>query len=216
MTTLNAENLTLRDIHRFLGLKMQLNGSFTPLLFIESLTEFEQQELIQIRDDFVNYLTAAKVSEGLVKALTTFPLMRLAGFYRFPIEIKLEEGIEKISIEDEDIVITGRFDILAINQTAPEGSKPFLVLVIESKNSSIDVSAGLPQLLTYAFKSLAYQESVWGLVTNGLRYQFVYLRQATPPTYQLMPDLNLLETEGAIGLLQVMKAICKLQIIELI
>jgi hypothetical protein len=82
-----------------------------------------------------------------------------------------------------------------MNETAQRDSKPFWVLVIESKNSSIDLSAGLPQLLTYAFKSLAYQESVWGLVTNGLRYQFVYLRQATPPTYQLMPDLNLLETE---------------------
>jgi hypothetical protein len=216
MTTLNAENLTLRDVHRLLGLKMQLNGSFTPLLSLESLTEFEQQELIQIRDDFANYLTSAKVSEGLVKALTTFPLMRLAGFYRFPIEIQLEEGIEKITIEDEDIIITGRLDILAINQTAAEGSKPFWLLVIESKNSSIDISAGLPQLLTYTFKSLTYQESVWGLVTNGLRYQFIYLQQGTPPTYQLMPDLNLLETEGAIKLLQVLKAICKLQIIELI
>jgi hypothetical protein len=99
-----------------------------------------------------------------------------------------------------------------MNETAQRDSKPFWVLVIESKNSSIDLSAGLPQLLTYAFKSLAYQESVWGLVTNGLRYQFVYLRQATPPTYQLMPDLNLFETERAIQLLQVLKAICKLEI----
>lgn len=214
MTTLNAEKLTLRDVHRLLGLQMQLNGSFTPLLSLEPLTEFEQQELVQIRDDFANYLTAAKVSEGLVKALTTFPLMRLAGFYRFPIEIQLEESIESITIEDEDTIITGRFDILAINQTALEGSKPFWVLVIESKNTSIDLSAGLPQLLTYAFKSLAYQESVWGLVTNGLRYQFVYLRQATPPTYQLMPDLNLLETERAIQLLQVLKAVCNLQITD--
>ncbi|MGC1395600.1 MAG: restriction endonuclease subunit R [Coleofasciculaceae cyanobacterium] len=207
MTTLNAESLSLGDVHRLLRLQMQLNGSFTPLLSLEPLTEFEQQELLQIQNDFANYLTAAKVSEGLVKALTTFPLMRLAGFYRFPIEIQLEEGIEKITIEDEDIVITGRFDILAINQIASEDSKPFWVLVIESKNSSIDLTAGLPQLLTYAFKSLADQEAVWGLVTNGLRYQFVYLCQTT---YQLMPDLNLLETERAIQLLQVMKAICKL------
>ena len=209
MTTLNAESLTLKDVHRLLGLEMQLNGSFTPLLSLESLTEFEQQELRQIQDDFANYLTAAKVSEGLVKALTTFPLMRLAGFYRFPIEIQLEEGIEKITIEDEDIVITGLLDILAINHTKLGKSQPFWVLVIESKNSSIDISAGLPQLLTYAFKRLAYQESVWGLVTNGLRYQFVYLHRST---YQVMPDLNLLETERAIQLLQVLKAICKLKI----
>lgn len=208
MTTLNAKDLSLRDVHRLLGLQMQLNGSFTSLLFLEPLTEFEQQELQQIRDDFANYLTANKVSEGLVKALTTFLLLRLAGFYRFPIEMILEEEIERITIEDEDTLITGRFDILAVNQSSLAGGKPFWILVIESKNSAVATSAGLPQLLTYSYRSLEYQESVWGLVTNGSDYQFVYLKQGTPPTYQLMPVLHLFETERAFQLLQVLKAIC--------
>ena len=212
MVTLNADNLALRDVYRLLDFQKQPMGDFTPLLSLDPLTEWEEQELLQIANDFDNYLTAAKVSEGLVKALTIFPLMRLAGFYRLPIELHLEEGIERITIEDEDTLITGRFDILAVNKTAPLGSKPFWVLIIEAKNSSVDISAGLPQLLTYAYNSLAYQESVWGLVSNGLRYQFVYLKQGTPPTYQVMPDLNLFETQRAIVLLQVLKAICQLQI----
>nr|WP_306557910.1 hypothetical protein [Nostoc sp. 'Peltigera malacea cyanobiont' DB3992] len=82
--------------------------------------------------------------------------------------------------------------------------------MIETKNSAIEVGEGLPQLLTYAFKSLDQQPSVWGLVTNGLRYQFVYLRREQQPTYQLMPLLSLNESPGAIELLQVCKAICKL------
>ncbi|MEH2063753.1 MAG: hypothetical protein V7K50_16075 [Nostoc sp.] len=82
--------------------------------------------------------------------------------------------------------------------------------MIETKNSAVEVGEGLPQLLTYAFKSLDQQPSVWGLATNGLRYQLVYLRRDVQPIYQLMPLLNLNESPDAIELLQVFKAICKL------
>jgi len=47
--------------------------------------------------------------------------------------------------------------------------------VIEYKNSSFNGSEGLPQLLTYVYTSLEQQKSVWGLTTNGMDYQFVYL-----------------------------------------
>lgn len=211
MTTLNASNLSLGDVHRIFGFQRQYNSSFTPLLSLEPLTESEQQELVQIRDDFDNYLAESKVDEGLVKALTTFPLMRLAGFYRSPIKIILEEDIERVNIEDEETVITGRSDILAVNKTKlTTANVYFWVLVIESKNSSVDSSAGLPQLLTYAYNSLKHQESGWGLTTNGRSYQFVYIQRGNPPTYQLMPELNLMESERSIQLLQVLKAICKL------
>jgi hypothetical protein len=182
------------------------------LLNLEPLTEFEVQELAQIRDDFDNYLSDSKVLEGMVKALTTLPLMRLAGFYRSPIKIALEENIARINIVDEDTDITGRFDILAVNKTIPTTSNiPFWVLVIESKNSAIDPVAGLPQLLTYAYDSLERQTSVWGLTTNGARYQFVYIQRGNPPIDQLMPFLNLMDFEPGIQILQVLKAICKLQ-----
>jgi len=68
----------------------------------------------------------------------------------------------------------------------------------------------LPQLLTYAYNSLKGQPSVWGLVTNGLQYLFVQIRQGNSPTYQLMPMFDLMYSEPAIQLLQVLKAICKL------
>ena len=66
-------------------------------------------------------------------------------------EIALEENIADIEVEDEDIKIKGRFDILAISKA--KHTKPqiyFWVLLIESKNSQIDISTGLPQLLTYS------------------------------------------------------------------
>ncbi|MEH2323733.1 MAG: restriction endonuclease subunit R [Nostoc sp.] len=207
--TVEASSLSLNDVHRFLKLEELSNGSFADFLTLEPLSEFEQQDLLRIRNDFRRYLSDRKISEGLVKFLTIAPLMRLAGFYDVPIRLTMEDSIA-IAIEDEDRRITGRMDILAINSPQSNIAPPFLVLVIETKNSAVEVGEGLPQLLTYAFKSLYQQPSVWGLVTNGLRYQFVYLRHDEQPNYQLMPLLNLNESPGAIKLLQVLKSICKL------
>ncbi len=210
MITLNARNLSLEEVHNLLEFEKFYTGSFTPLLSLEPLTEFEHQELMQIRDYFDNYLST-KISEGQIKFLAISPLLRLAGFYHHAIKITLEEGIADINITDKDRIITGRMDILAINKVkSTPNNTPFWVLVIESKNSSVDALAGLPQLLTYSSKSLEHQTSVWGLTTNGINYQFVYIQQGNPPTYQLLPLLNLMESERAIQILQVLKAISKL------
>jgi hypothetical protein len=212
MTTLIAKKLTLKQVHELLHFEEHLDGSFTPWLSLEPLTEFEQQELVQIRNDFRSYLIEGKVLEGQIKLLVIAPLLRLAGFYRSPIKISLEQDIDDIVIEDEDTEIKGRFDILAVNKEQPTVTDiAFWILVIESKNSSINAFEGLPQLLTYAHQSLEHQKIVWGLTTNGMQYQFVLIRQGNPLTYQLMPLLNLMDSESAIELLQVIKAICKLQ-----
>ena len=60
MTTLNASQLTLDDVHRLFGFQEQFNGSFTPLLSLEPISELEQQELIRIWHDFKPYITTGK------------------------------------------------------------------------------------------------------------------------------------------------------------
>lgn len=212
MTTLIAKKLTLKQVHQFLKLNKLSTGSFTPLLSLEPITEIEQQELAQIRDDFENYLIDGKVLEGQIKLLVISPLLRLAGFFHSPIKISLEQDIDEIVVEDEDTKITGRFDILAVNKEQPTITDvAFWLLVIEAKNSSINSFEGLPQLLTYAHQSLQQQELVWGLTTNGTDYRFVLIRQGNPATYQQMPLLNLMDSESAIQLLPILKAICQLQ-----
>ncbi len=211
MAILNARNLSLEEVQRLFGFQEQYNDSFSNYLSLKPLIEAEQQELLQIRNDFRRYLTAGKVSEGQVKFLAIAPLLRLASFYRYPIEIVLEENIADIEVAHEDIKIKGRFDILAISKA--KHTKPqtyFWVLLIESKNSQVDISTGLPQLLTYAYKNLENQKSVWGLTTNGRSYQFVYIEQGNPPIYYLLPELNLMERERSSQLLQILKAICQL------
>ena len=211
MTTLDVRNLSLADVYRFLKLERRLNNSFSSLLSLEPLTKVEQQELNKIRNNFDNYYSWGKISEGQVKFLILAPLMWLAGFYHSTIKITLEENIADIFIEDEDTIIKGRMDILAVNNTeAQRNTTSLWILVIEAKNSSIEALEGLPQLLTYAYKSLEQQQSVWGLTTNGLNYWFVYLQQGNPPTYQLLPQLNLMDSDLTIQLLQELIAICKL------
>ncbi|OKH35209.1 hypothetical protein NIES2101_37870 [Calothrix sp. HK-06] len=102
-------------------------------------------------------------------------------------------------------------DILAVNREIEEEIEitPFWILVIETKNSSVNASEGLPQLLTYAYDAIKEQSSVWGLCTNGMDYQFVYIQQANPPLYQLLPKLNITRPDASVELLQVLKAICK-------
>lgn len=86
--TINASNLFLNDVYRLLHLEEISNGSFINLLTLEPLTETEQQEVLQILKDFRHYFSAG-IYEGLVKLIAIAPLMRLAGFYQYPIEIRL-------------------------------------------------------------------------------------------------------------------------------
>jgi len=124
----------------------------------------------------------------------------------------MEQKIDRINVEDEDISITGRLDLICINKDRPNANDiPFWILIIEAKNLAIESLEGLPQLLTYAYQSLESQEAVWGLTTNGTRYDFVYVQKPNSPTYQPLPSLHLIEPESAQKLLQVLKAICKAQ-----
>ena len=219
---LEASQLSLNDVRRILKLERQTEGSFTDFFSLEPLTDFEQQELLQISNDFWRYLEVGKVSEELVKFLSLSPLMRLRGFFKVPVVLTMEDSIP-IEVEDGDTLIKGRLDILAVNQPDAElAATQFWILVVEAKNSAlaqpskrIDPWAGLPQLLTYAYKSLQQQSSVWGLTTNGRNYQFVRVTRGNPCTYQILPELNLIDTERSLLLAQVLKAICKLQNVQL-
>lgn len=222
MTVLNASTLNLDQVYQYLHFEKLSYNSFKHLLQLERLSESEIDELNQIRADFENYLNDGKVLEGMVMALAVLPLLRLAGFYRSPIKMRMEQEIERIYIEDEDISITGRLDLICVSRSRPKSTDiPFWVLVVESKNTSISPSEGLPQLLTYTYKSLEQQRSAWGLTTNGVYFEFIYVEnradnhqetnQEIHPTYQPLPSLHLMEPESSEKLLQVLKAICKLQ-----
>ncbi|MEG4028002.1 MULTISPECIES: restriction endonuclease subunit R [unclassified Microcoleus] len=212
---LEESQLSLNDVRHLLKLEEREGNAFTDFFSMQALSELELQEILKIRTDFRRYLSAGKVSAELVKFLVLSPLMRLAGFFDIPILLTMEDSIP-IEVEDEDTLIKGRLDILAVNQPDAElAAAQFWILVVEAKNSAIAPLTGLPQLLTYTYKSLQQQSSVWGLTTNGESYRFVRVTRGNPCTYQILPELNLIDPERSLLLAQVLKAICKLQNVQL-
>jgi hypothetical protein len=213
----NAKNLSLKEVKRLLGIQEKISvDGYADRLDLMPLSEREELELFQIVEDFRGYLNAEKVSEGLIKILTLYPLLKLAGFYHAPIELRVEESIAEIEIADEAAVIKGRFDLIALNDTESQTNQPFWVVVVEAKNSAIVPATGLPQLLAYALARLKSQPFEWGLLTCGSYSQFVYIEQSNrlqdqPVTYQLLPPLYLFERDRSVQLLQCLKAICQLQ-----
>jgi len=206
---LDASDLNLEQVHRYLNFKNPVIADFTPLLTLDPLTEFEQQKLDEIGENFWCYFREGRILEGEVKFLFLAPLMWLSGFYHPNIRITLEEGIATLEVQDNDIQIKGRMDILAARRVQTDQTALW-ILLIESKRTRFNVTEGLPQLLTYAYSCLDRQDAVWGLTTNGQSYQFVYIQKGNPPIYQLLPDLSLMRPDQTRQLLQVMKAICQL------
>ena len=97
--------------------------------------------------------------------------------------------------------------MVAVRQDTASKFIPLWILVVESKNIEASETVGVAQMFSYAYTSLEKQHSVWGLVTNGLNYRFFYIQNGDRLTYQYMPSLNVLDTESALKLLQVFKAI---------
>ena len=89
MAVTSAKNLTLEEVHRLFGFQRQYCDSFNSLLKLEPITEFEQQEILPTRSEFDNHLTSSDVSEGQVKLIAVSPLLRLAGFFRVPLQVSV-------------------------------------------------------------------------------------------------------------------------------
>jgi hypothetical protein len=218
MAILRASELTLKEVHRLLRYQADEGVAFEELLHLESLSTVEKAELLKIRQDFNRYRLDGQVLEGQVRLLaklfqsgfTTAPLLRLSGFFDMPIQMQVEEGIERITVQNGEHQIAGRMDLVAFNLARMNVNQlAFCVLIIESKESQIDALAGLPQLLTYAQTFLEQQPLVWGLTTNGVSYRFVEIRGGVSPQYRLMPELNLIDLDRTVQILQVLKAICR-------
>jgi hypothetical protein len=217
MTLLRAKEMTLEDAQRLLGFSPVWDGEFEDFLVLPDLDELERVELARLRSELLDYLTLGKMSEGQAQVIAILPLLRLAGYSRLPIQYRVEEGIARIYIEDEDTHIRGRFDIVAVNRSVipseripSERSQALLwILVVESKNLEASEFAGIAQMLTYAYTSFDHQSAVWGLVTNGANYQFFYVKQSPEGhrTYHYMPSLSLIRQNRSQELLQVLKAI---------
>jgi hypothetical protein len=181
MVTLKAKDIKLDEVqpennHKLLGFEMIRQGRLEDFLELAPLELGEPVGLEGITSELFDYIENGRISEGQAQLVAIAPLLRLAGYSRPPIEYRVEENIGSIYIEDRDTYIRGRFDIVAVNRKIATDKQNLLwILVVESKNMGALEYVGIAQMLTYAYTSLARQESVWGLVTNGANYQFFHI-----------------------------------------
>ncbi len=201
-----ATILTLGDVHELLGLRRGSSLEFEDTLELEPLSDTEIQDLTHLQELYFSYQDDRTLNEGQVKFLFISPLLKLAGFFSGDIKINLEENIADITIEvdDEEVAIKGRMDLLAVKRNQ---NMSFWILVVETKSGFGATRLATAQLLTYAYKGIEDQDYVWGLATNGEDYQFYMIKQGDPPVYQQLPPLKLTHPKSSHTLLQVLKAI---------
>lgn len=194
MTT-NVRSLALRDLRRRFGVQLNPDDSFFEEWLNQAppLSEIERHGLARLARNYT-YLSQENLSqeepplEEVVKLVVVSPLLDLAGFYQPPFLVKTEVSTT-IEVADEPDLspIQGKIDILVVQAT-------LWIVVIESKPARLDVTAGIPQALTYLLSAPTSQPILYGMVTNGREVLFLRLdRSQDAPLYSRSPTYRLLE-----------------------
>lgn len=175
--SLQAENITLRELIDFYGLQFVDDRSFFSEWQAElpELSDSEMQLLDQIKAGYLNLRNDPPLLENTVNAAILSPLLFVGKFYLPPFHIKLEKSIELVT-HDQDVLIKGRIDFLLLN-------RQLWVTVIESKQVAYSVEAGLDQILAYMLAAPQSQDRVFGMITSGGSFMFLKLVKGAVPKY---------------------------------
>ncbi|MEO0537446.1 MAG: type I restriction endonuclease subunit R [Cyanobacteria bacterium P01_A01_bin.123] len=198
-------NLTLPELAEARNLRLTSD----PRFFSEWQTELpelspeETHYLDQVQQEYFDQTRSGSISEGLIKLIVVSPLLHLAGFYRRPFEVKLEESVQ-VEVTEAETLWRGRIDALVIKDN-------FWVLVVEAKNSSFGIDMAIPQALGYMLASPHPAHAAYGLVTNGSSFAFLKLMQNPQPRYDVSEIMLLLPGRNVLyRVLQGMKQLGKL------
>jgi predicted type IV restriction endonuclease len=201
----NASSLTLSTLRQNFGLRLDSSDRFFDewLNNAPTLTEAELQGLNRLARNYTYLSQEEPPLEEIVKLVVVSPLLDLAGFYQFPFLVKAEVSTNiEVADEANTRLVQGRIDVLVIQDS-------FWILVIESKPARLDVTAGIPQALTYLLSAPNLQSSCYGMVTNGREVLFLKCdRNKSVPQYTKSHTYRFLEnTAERIQVLQGLKQI---------
>lgn len=199
-----ARNLTLADLRQNFGLQLDTTDDYfknwldqSPQLAPEEITALDR-----LATNY-EYLTQADSPlEEVIKLVVLSPLLDLAGFYRSPFLPKTEVSTSLEIADDPDVnPIQGKIDVLILQES-------FWVLIIESKPARIDVTAGIPQILTYLL-SAPLNHIPFGMIINGREVMFLKLNRSTSqPQYLKSMAYRLLDSPPErVQILQALKHI---------
>jgi hypothetical protein len=177
VSTIQAENVTLRELITLYGLQLVEDDQFFREWQddVPELTDQEKQLLDQIKAGYLNLRNYPPLLENTVNIAVLSPLLFVGKFYLPPFHIKLEKFVE-IATEDAGVIIKGRIDFLLLNEQ-------FWVTVIESKQVAYSVEAGLDQILAYMLATPHPQKPVFGMITSGGSFMFIKLVKGETPQY---------------------------------
>jgi predicted type IV restriction endonuclease len=189
----NARTLTLTDLRHRFGVQLDSNDRFFAEWLDQTppVSETESVALERIRQNYEYLSQEEPPLEEVVKLVVVSPLLDLAGFYQPPFLIKAEVGTTLEVTDDPDAApIIGKVDVLIVQES-------LWVLVIESKPARLDVTAGIPQALTYLLSAPTSQHALYGMVTNGREVLFLRLERRTQTlqysrssTYRLLESVQ--------------------------
>jgi len=193
-------SLTLPELEE----KKHLRLANDPNFFTEwcqnlpDLSDEDERYLDQVQREYFDQTRSGQISEGLIKLMVLSPLLHLAGFYRRPFEVRLEESVQ-VEVTEASEVWKGRIDALVIKDY-------FWILVIEAKNSALGIDMAIPQALGYMLANPNLERFTYGLVTNGSSFAFLKLAQTPSPIYEVSDVMLLLPGRNVLGqVLRVMK-----------
>jgi predicted type IV restriction endonuclease len=186
----NARTLTLTDLRHRFGVHLKTSDSDFQEWLIQApaVSEAEAIALERIRRNYEYLSQEEPPLEEVVKLVVVSPLLDLAGFYQPPFLIKAEVSTTIEVTDDPNIApIIGKIDVLVVQEA-------LWVLVIESKPTRLDVTAGIAQAIAYLLGAPTNQNTLYGMVTNGREVLFLKLeRGVQPPQYSRSSTYRLLE-----------------------
>ncbi|MBW4510231.1 MAG: restriction endonuclease subunit R [Scytonematopsis contorta HA4267-MV1] len=174
--TIQAKDITLVELETLFGLRLIRDKQF----FREwqdnlpDITDLEKQQLDKVQAGYFNLLRYPPMLENVVKMSVLDPLLFIGDFYLSAFYVKSEKSIE-ISAVDEDILIKGSLDALVLKEQ-------FWVMVIESKQATFSIEAGLAQIIAYMLANPYPEKPSFGMITTG--GSFVFLKLVKGETIQ--------------------------------
>lgn len=173
---------------------------------LPDLNDEEMRYLDQVQREYFDQTRNGQISEGLIKLMVISPLIHLAGFYRHPFAVRLEESVQ-VEVTEADEIWKGRIDALVIQDS-------FWILVVEAKQSAFSIDIAIPQALGYMLANPHPDRCTYGLVTNGSSFAFLKLAQTPTPIYDISDVMLLLPGRNVLHpVLQVMKCLGE-QVVE--
>ena len=177
--TIQAKDVTLRDLSINFGLQITHNQQFFPEWQenLPEITDLQKQQLDRVKEGYFNLLAYPPMLEGVVRMAILDPLLFIGEFYLAPFYVKAEKSV-KISTEDEGKIVTRTLDVLILKDT-------IWVMIIESKQIEFSIEAGLAQILSYMLANPNREQPSFGMITTGGSFIFLKLVKGDFPQYGL-------------------------------